>query len=233
MSSRPDNLRAWALCAPAVFALLGLNVVPAVRALIEAPPRPLMAELSSWAIASFAVAAQTLLFCVPALLFEIPIALLLAVALLQRRAALPAERSDRLTAIAAVLAAFAWRLVFGGAIGSAPSDAPDWTMAALEVWRTLPLATLLLFAALRRRGTPLAEVATLDGAASAQTLRRVHLPLCRSAIAALTALHVVDYLRALHAPLISPGSADRAIWTVLVMVVAILGFRVADRPASV
>lgn len=233
MSSRPDNLRAWAMCTPAAIALLGLNLVPAIGAMIQAPPRPLMAELSSWAIASFVMVAQTLRFCVPLVLLEVPIALLLAVALSQSRATLPAEPLDRLVALAAVLAGFAWRLLFGGAIGFAPSDAPDWQVIGLEVWRTLPLATLLLYGALQRRGSTLAEVAALDGATFAQTLRRIHLPQCRSAIAALTALHVVDYLRALHAPLISPGSADRAVWTVLVMVVAILGFRVADRPASV
>src|SRR5690606_23921284 len=126
MSSRTDNLLAWALCAPAAIALFALNLVPAVGALIAAPPRPLMTELGSWAIASLVVAAQALRFCLPILLLEVPLALLLAMALLRRRDALPRDRPDRIIAVAAVLAGFGWRLLFGGAIGFASRDAPHW-----------------------------------------------------------------------------------------------------------
>jgi ABC-type sugar transport system permease subunit len=123
----------------------------------------------------------------------------------------------------------AWRLLFGGRIGFASGGEPLWWEAGFEAWRTLPLATLLLYAALRRGGTALGEAAMLDGAGRARTLRAVYLPLCRPAIATLAAFHCIDYLRAAETPLISVAAAERAIWTLLVLVVATLALRFADR----
>jgi ABC-type sugar transport system permease subunit len=230
MDSRYDNLRAWLLCAPATVAMLALNIWPACRELISSPPRPLMAELSSWAISSLVVGAQVVGLCGGILLLELPLAFGLALLLLRRGAA--GGAATPAMALAAVAAGLSWRLLFGGSIGFVATAKPGWPAILLEVWRTLPLATLLVYAPLRRRGALLAEVAALDGASFGQTVRRVYLPMCRPAVLALAALHGIDYLRAAQAPLISVGSADRAIWTVLVALVAILALRVVDRPLA-
>lgn len=225
MDSRHDNLRAWLLCAPAAATLLALNVWPACLQLISSPPRPLMAELSGWAISSLVVGAQTLMLCGAILLIEVPLAVALALRLRRRAGARPATPA---LALAALGAGLGWRLLFGGTLGFASSGLPTWSAVLFETWRTLPLATFLLTVPLRR-AAPLADAAAVDGADRTQTLLRVDLPACRGAILALAALHAVDLLRAVQAPWISVAAGDRAAWTILVALVALLALPVASR----
>ncbi len=229
-SGSSDNVRAWILCAPACVALVGLNLVPAARSLVAGPPLPLSAELTGWITAMLVIGSRALATTGIILAIEIPLAFCIAVALMRRSS--PAPHRHTLTPswiLAALVAGFSWRLVFGGGIGFIQPGAPNWPSYALEVWRSLPLAVLLFYVCLRRAGTHLAEVAALDGAGLVQLVRLVHLPICAPAIFLLAGLRIVDYLRALDASVIGSGPGTRAVWTLLVLAVGALTMRIAEK----
>lgn len=226
-----DNVCAWILCAPACVALTALNLLPAARALLDGPPLPLTDELTNWGYAMLAVGGRAVATTGVILAIEIPIAVCIAITIIRRSK----QESDRpITTpawiLAAMVAGFSWRLVFGSGIGFIRPGAPGWPSYALEVWRSLPLAVLLFYVSLCRAGAHLAHFAKLDGAGLMQTVRLLYLPICAPAAFLLAVLRIVDYLRALDSGILSSGAGERAVWTLLLLTVGSLALRLGERP---
>ncbi len=212
------------MCAPACVAMVALNILPACRELLAVAARPLSAEMTSWMVSLLVIGSHVAALCAVSLIVEAPLAFALAIVLLHRTARRPPP-AEWLAAAAA--AGFTWRLAFGGTLGFAQGTEPIWSTAILEVWRTLPLATLLFYIPLHRRGIAISEAARLDGSDFLQIVRRVYAPVCAPAASALLLLRTVDYLRVVEAPMISPGAANRIIWVLLLFAVTALASRVA------
>lgn len=225
-ASASDNVRAWLLCAPACAVLVAINLWPAARALIQGPPSPISAELTGWGLGVLELAGRALATTGAILALEVPLALTLALLLVRGDDAASRAR-PRLAGwwIAMLLVGFSWRLLFGGTIGFLQPGALEWRTAVVEVWRTFPLATLLLYAALRNRIGDLPETAQIEGAGVGHAIVRIYLPLCAPAIFLLASLRIIDYLRAIE--LAGTGEA-RAAWTILVVTVGALALKIAE-----
>ncbi len=222
-----DNGLGWILCAPAAAAMIVLNLFPAGGALLETPPLQVTGELAAWGNALLVIGRRALAMSGTILAIEIPLAFYLAIV------ALRSTRSPRVTRtpallFAATVAGFSWRLLFGGSIGFVHASASTWTTVFTEVWRSLPLTTLLFYATLERTARDLAQVARSDGATLAQVVRRIYVPLCKPAMLLLVGLRIVDYLRAVNASAFGIPAAERAVWTLLVLGIAILAVGVAQ-----
>ncbi|WP_220432535.1 carbohydrate ABC transporter permease [Saccharospirillum alexandrii] len=83
-------------------------------------------------------------------------------------------------------------------------DGPRWlidpdlaifSVALVEIWRGVGLATLIMIAGLAAIPTDFYEAARLDGATAWQQFWRITLPLSRPAIATVTTLSLIDGLR--------------------------------------
>ncbi len=221
-----DNGLAWILCAPAAAAMVVLNLFPAGTALLHSPVLPVTGELAAWGNALLVIGGRALVMSGMILAIEIPLALYLATVALRR------SRSPRVTTtpgllLAATVAGFSWRLLFGDGIGFVDPRSSVWTTILVEVWRSLPLATLLFYATLDRTARDLTQVARLDGATFAQVVRRIYVPICRPAMLLLLGLRLIDYLRAVNVSASSPPAAERAVWTLLVLGVATLAIGIA------
>lgn len=229
-SAAAGNVRAWLLCAPALGVIAMFNLRPAGEALIRSPPLPIVEELTGLAISLLTVGGQAIAVATPILLIETPLAFYLAFALHRRGTG---AETSRLSSglLPAIVAGFSWRLVFGGGIGFLHSGASLWATVVLEVWRSLPLTVLLFHYTLRDAGLEHARAARLEVATFTQLFRRVLLPICEPAILLLATLRLVDILRAL--PSSDGGSPyqERAAWTLLVLIVGALAWRVG-RPAG-
>jgi len=202
--------------------MLLLNILPACGELLASASQSLTHAATAWAISLLVVGAHTLAVCATSAIIEAPLAFAIAVTFFQRN---PHPGPHWLAP--AVAAGFIWRLAFGGSLGFADSVGSPWAAAALEIWRTLPLAILLFYVPLRRAGVAAAEAARLDGASTATIVRRIHWPACRPAFLVLLALRAVDYLHAAEKPLLSPLAAHRASWLLLLVVVTALALRIA------
>lgn len=74
-------------------------------------------------------------------------------------------------------------------------DLAIFSVALVEIWRGVGLATLIMIAGLAAIPTDFYEAARLDGATAWQQFWRITLPLSRPAIATVTTLSLIDGLR--------------------------------------
>lgn len=74
-------------------------------------------------------------------------------------------------------------------------DLAIFSVALVEIWRGVGLATLIMIAGLAAIPTDFYEAARLDGASARQQFWRITLPLSRPAIATVTTLSLIDGLR--------------------------------------
>lgn len=74
-------------------------------------------------------------------------------------------------------------------------DLAIFSVALVEIWRGVGLATLIMIAGLASIPTDFYEAARLDGATAWQQFWRITLPLSRPAIATVTTLSLIDGLR--------------------------------------
>jgi ABC-type sugar transport system permease subunit len=219
------NVRAWLLCAPACAVMVVFNLWPAGRALIQGPPLPISAELTNWGLGVLAYGIRALAMTGAILAIEVPLALSLALLLVRIEGAaahVPGQSAGRWAG--AILVGFSWRLFFGGTIGFLQPSPFEWQTVVVEVWRTFPLATLLLYAALRNRIGELPVTAQIEGAGVGRAIFRIYLPLCAPAIVVLASLTIIDYLRAIDVTNVSDA---RAAWTVTLGAVGVLALEIA------
>jgi multiple sugar transport system permease protein len=212
----------WALCAPAVLAMLAVTAYPVLYALwlslfrydLRFPDERAFVGLANYAsVLTSEVWWQALASTLTITLGSVAIELVLGMALaLVMHRALFLRRTVRAAvlvpyAIVTVVAALAWKFAFDPVTGFVNPWlgvdqawlAERWSaflvIILTEVWKTTPFMALLLLAGLTLVPRDLLDAARVDGAGAWQRFVRVQLPLLRRTLLVALLFRTLDAFR--------------------------------------
>lgn len=221
-SNTADRRLAWALCAPAVVAMLAVTGYPILNAFwlslhrydLRFPEQQALVGLANYtSVLSSAVWWQALLntLIITTASVSIELVLGLALALLMHRRFFGRQfvRASILIpyGTVTVVAALAWKFAFDPTLGFVNAllgvdqawFSERWSafliIIVTEVWKTTPFMALLLLAALTLVPNEVLKAARVDGASSVQRFFRITLPLMKPALLVALLFRTLDAFR--------------------------------------
>ncbi len=221
-SGRAERRLGWALCAPAVLAMLTVTAYPIVYAFwlslhhydLRFPEQLAFVGLSNYAsVLSSAVWWQallnTLIITTASVSIELVLGLALALLMHHKFFGRQVVRASILIPYATitVVAALAWKFAFDPTLGFVNALlgidqawlAERWSaflvIILTEVWKTTPFMALLLLAGLTLVPDEVLKAARVDGASGTQRFFRITLPMMKPALLVALLFRTLDAFR--------------------------------------